>query len=313
MKSRGSSLRGQDELAALKLTLFAIPKPFKGMLSVIQENALRSWARLPETEIILFGRDEGVPEAAARYDTLHEPDITYSEHGTPLLDSVFERAAALGSGSMLCYVNADIILFEDLLRALDLIPFYDALIVARRRNVDVADKLELEDEGTRRRFLEHVRANAIEEQPFGSDLFAFRRGIEWKLPSFAVGRPAWDNWLMYRCVTSKIPLVDVTRDVLVVHQNHSYDHVPDRRGVLWEGPEADSNRALLEEESATAGLLDATHLLVNGKLVKPRGASYRRARILMWGKRSHLIRRMLSIARPVYRTFKQFAKNLLRR
>jgi hypothetical protein len=43
---------------------------------------------------------------------------------------------------------------------------------------------------------------------------------------------------------ARIPLVDASDDVMAIHQNHGYAHVPKARGAAWEGPEADHNRAL---------------------------------------------------------------------
>ena len=42
------------------LTLFTVPQPFRGEFSVIQRNAIRSWAKLdPACELILLGDEEG--------------------------------------------------------------------------------------------------------------------------------------------------------------------------------------------------------------------------------------------------------------
>jgi len=42
------------------LTLFALPKPFRGRNGIIQQNAIRSWTLLePTPEIILFGDEFG--------------------------------------------------------------------------------------------------------------------------------------------------------------------------------------------------------------------------------------------------------------
>jgi hypothetical protein len=52
------------------LTIFTIPKPFRGHIEVIQRNAIESWLRLrPQCEIILCGDDPGVAEAASEYSS----------------------------------------------------------------------------------------------------------------------------------------------------------------------------------------------------------------------------------------------------
>ena len=77
------------------------------------------------------------------------------------------------------------------------------------------------------------------------DYFVFPKnaGLH-ELPAFAVGRPAWDNWLVYQAPRRRIPVIDATQATTVFHQNHGYAHVPDLSGDKWGGPEPDSNRRL---------------------------------------------------------------------
>lgn len=50
------------------LTIFSCPKPFHGHIRVIQMNVIQSCVRLsPSGEIILFGEEEGIAEAASRF------------------------------------------------------------------------------------------------------------------------------------------------------------------------------------------------------------------------------------------------------
>ena len=96
------------------LSLFSVPKAFADHAGVIQRNAIQSWARLgPDVEIILCGDETGVGEAAAELGVRHVPDVRRSEHGTPLLDSVFRAASGAARSPLLGYVNTDIILFPD--------------------------------------------------------------------------------------------------------------------------------------------------------------------------------------------------------
>jgi hypothetical protein len=65
------------------LTIFSIPKPFRGHIAVIQRNAIRSWKTVnPECQIILFGDEEGVAEIAAELRVQHEPYVQRNEFGT---------------------------------------------------------------------------------------------------------------------------------------------------------------------------------------------------------------------------------------
>src|SRR5712691_9090902 len=96
------------------LTIFALPKRFRGHFGVIQRNAISQWARLrPRPEILLFGNEEGTGEIALELGVRHIPEMKCNEYGTPLLSDLFAKAHALASHDILCYVNADIMLLGD--------------------------------------------------------------------------------------------------------------------------------------------------------------------------------------------------------
>ena len=90
------------------LTLFAIPKHFRGHFAVIQRNAILSWngpSSAPQPEILLFGNEEGTAEIAAELGLRHFPEVTRNEFGTPLLDDLFRQAEQHASTPLLGYVR----------------------------------------------------------------------------------------------------------------------------------------------------------------------------------------------------------------
>lgn len=104
------------------MTIFTVPKPFVGHTGIIQRNAIRSWQQLgPSCQIILFGNEEGTAQAAKELGVEHVKDIQLSEHGAPLLDGMFQRAAELSTTPLLCFLNADII-FKGTIAALSALP-----------------------------------------------------------------------------------------------------------------------------------------------------------------------------------------------
>jgi hypothetical protein len=55
------------------------------------------------------------------------------------------------------------------------------------------------------------------------DYFCFSRDLYYrKMPPFLIGRNGWDPWLTCFARKSKVPLADVSRAVVAVHQNHDY-------------------------------------------------------------------------------------------
>jgi hypothetical protein len=207
------------------ITLFALPRAFEGDAAVSQRNALESWARLaPDVEVLLIGGDPGIAEAAAEAGVRHEPEVATTEYGTPLLDSAFASARDAFQNRVLAYVNADIVLLDDFVRTICRIRFPSFLCAGRRR----------EPSG------ELAPPDAI-------DYFVLdRMGPLTELPPFAVGRPGWDNWMIYRARSLGIPVIDATRTITAIHPTHGYDHVPGRSGYRWYGPEADANFELIK-------------------------------------------------------------------
>src|SRR5438046_2425239 len=127
------------------LTIFATPKPFRGHFAVIQRNALRSWTLLrPACEIILFGNEEGTEEIAQEFSVRHVSEVARNEHGTPLVNDMFEKASQLSRHDLICYLNADILLMSDFTKAVCEIRRKKRVFVmaGRRWNTDVEESLD---------------------------------------------------------------------------------------------------------------------------------------------------------------------------
>jgi hypothetical protein len=246
------------------LTVFAVPKPFEGHTGDIQRNAIQSWTLLrPQCQVILFGDELGTRDVAQEFGIRWIPDVERNEFGTPILSSVFLAVEAQAEHRLLCYVNADVILLDDFLaaaRRLDgaLLRF---LMVGQRWDIEVTDRLEVGVDGWEARLRERVEQSGTLHPPDGSDYFVFPRGTIGRLPSFAVGRPGWDNWMIYQARRLRIAVVDVTPSTLVVHQNHDYRHIIQGTGDRWLGPEADRNFQLMDTGGIHYSLADSTHRL----------------------------------------------------
>jgi hypothetical protein len=261
------------------LTIFSIPKGFiDPHVSLIQRNALASWARLGrDIEVLLIGDDAGVAEAAREFDVTHVGHPVTNEYGTPVLDWAFREVAARGTGTVLCYVNADIILLPDFLAAVHRLPEAPYLAIGQRWNCDIRAPIDFvaDVDGLD----QWVRRDGQLDPGFGSDYFVYPREIDFGLPPFAVGRPGWDNWMIGRALQLRLPVIDMTPSTTVIHQNHDYGHVQGRRGLDWEGPEADRNLQL-------GGWVDrykhspsnATHVLGPDGLYRARSFKYLRGR-----------------------------------
>jgi len=98
------------------------------------------------------------------------------------------------------------------------------------------------------------------------DYFAFSRGLYGPdMPPFVL-RVFWDNWLVWKALDSKKPVVDASRAVMAVHQNHDYSHHPQGKPGVWNGEEARRNAQLAGGWRHLRTIADATELLTPEEL-----------------------------------------------
>jgi hypothetical protein len=209
------------------VTLFAIPKAFKGHIGVIQRNAIEAWTRIqPKPHVLLFGDDEGVAETARDLGVTHVPNVQRNRWGTPLVSDLFAQAQELGHTRLLSYVNADIILFDDFLQALEQVAGWQNrfLMVGRRTDLDLKEPIAFSASDWAQRLQETARTQGKLQIARNIDYFAFTRGLYPAMPPLAVGRFWWDNWLVWKARSLNAPVVEATEQVLAVHQNHDYSH-----------------------------------------------------------------------------------------
>ena len=173
------------------LTLFAIPKPFRGQSDLIQRNAIASWTRIaPRPEVLLFGDEEGTAEFAQELGVRHVPEVARNEFGTPRLDDLFARAERIATTPLLAYVNADIILSDEFPAAVARVQaaLSRFLMVGQRWDLEVDAPLDFSAPDWQRTLADRARrANAL-QPPTCIDYFAFTRGFAEGLPPLAIGR-----------------------------------------------------------------------------------------------------------------------------
>lgn len=273
------------ERDGMRLTIFSIPKPFEGHIGVIQRNAVGSWRALGgNIEILLFGDEEGTRQVAEEMGLRHHAEVARNDYGTPLVDSLFAQAERLASSPILCYVNADIILMSDLIAALECargLPLF--LMVGKRTDLDISEPLDFSSPSWETELRARARREGRMRPSNWIDYFLFSRGLyRDSVPPFAVGRTAWDNWLVYHARRSNATVIDATSAVLAVHQNHGY-----KSGVIscgddgkWEGPEVPLNRDMAGRRAVNYNIDDAP-LVLAGNRLRRRRAVHRCRRFLV--------------------------------
>jgi hypothetical protein len=246
------------------LTIFTVAKPFRGEFATIQRNAIVSWSRLlPACEILLLGNEEGLADIAAETGASHVPELDRNEFGTPLVSSIFSTAEKLARFPFLCYINADILLLSDFLPAIREIHTWNSrsLIAGQRWDLDIAESLTWET-GWEDRVRQNLQTAGKLEPHNGIDYFVFQRGFWGTIPPFATGHCGyWDNWLIFRARSLGSPVVDATKCLTAVHQNHRHSyHAGGRAGDCWR-TERQRNYELGGGPRNGYSLRDATHKL----------------------------------------------------
>lgn len=225
----------------MEITFFSIPKAFRKHVKVVQLNALESWTRLnPCPKIMLLGRDAGVADVAQRYGCEHYGARTDGEYGVPLVNHAFERAQQRARTNLMCFTNADMIFLKDFMPAVAIVAekFSQFLIVGRKTDLMVKEHLDFST-GWQDRLREWAKRDGRLHGAAGLDWFVFTRWLYKDIPPFAIGRRAWDNWLVWDVLKRGIPVVDATLVVLAVHQMNvrpkPADHPLIRRNRLLAG------------------------------------------------------------------------------
>jgi hypothetical protein len=252
------------------LTIFTAPKPFTNPhINIIQRNAIASWNHLEDADVLLVGDEAGIPETAQEFGVKNVPRVERDDKGIPLVSSVMEIGHKLTDSPLLCFANTDMILMSDIEKAAHQVSQQakDFLLVGQRWDLDLTNPLDFSGDW-QSRLRELVAKKGEYHSPWGIDFFIFPRQHYLKVPDFTIGRPAWDNWMVYHACSTWGLAIDITRDVMVIHQNHDYSHLPGNKPPY--GSEvARSNLAKAGGRRHTYNILDTNRELFHGKIVRP--------------------------------------------
>jgi hypothetical protein len=279
------------------ITLFSTAKPFLGHVAVIQRNAILSWQRLhPEIALSGAGAASGAVEVCAELGVRHIAEVERNAHGTKYLAGIYDRVHEVARHETLCHVNCDIVLMSDFLQAAQVVvDRADRFLMAGRRwDVDMSGALDFGDADWERKLLRLARETNRQRPAQWIDYFLFSKGLYYrKIPEFVIGRPGWDNWLLWYPMSIKVPVVEASGAVVAVHQNHDYGYHPEGEKGVWEGEEARENYRLHAGKFRT--LDDATYVLRDGQLRRNYRRWFTRAREKFY----HAWFRSLSATRPL--------------
>ncbi len=251
------------------ITIFSAPKPFTNPhIATIQRNAITSWTKLPDVRVVLLGDEPGLAEIAAELGLIHIRELPRSESGAPRMDAMFRLARESSPTPLYAIVNADIILFDDFVQAAKNVSGQREkfVLMGQRWDADITEPLDF-SENWQSRLRSAVHSQGSLHRPAGSDYFLFPVTTYQSLPPFIIGRAGWDNWMIYHARKSRFPAIDATADVMIIHQNHDYSHLPGGK-PHYNHPETEENIRLAGGRPMTRfTLLDTDKRLVNGQIL----------------------------------------------
>ena len=255
------------------LTIFTSPKPFTNPhIDIIQRNAIQNWKALSlDVEVVMVGDEDGMSEVAHEYGVHHIKTVEANEFGTPYIKSIFQAVRDASDSEFLCFANADMLFFPKLVHDIQAVAQQHRkfLIVGQRWDMDITLPIDF-SAGWDKRLNNLLKQEGRLHAPAGSDYFVFHRSQYTGIPDFVIGRPSWDNWMIYNGVKHGWPVIDGTPDIDIIHQNHDYSHLPGGKppygGV--EGNQNISHGKASTKEYYFYLLLDANFQLKDG-IVRP--------------------------------------------
>jgi hypothetical protein len=210
------------------ITIFTCPKSFNKKTRIIQTNAINSWKNLdPKIQIILVGNDKTTKEFSRKNKTDLITNVRLNKYGTPYVNSIFELAEKESRFNTLVYINSDIILFGDFLRSAKAIGklFKRFLIVGQRHDLQVNQLINFANLDEVSKLNKTVHTKGKKHGHTGMDYFIYNKGSLGKIPPFLIGRDSWDNWMIYNARERGLKVIEATKIITSLHQNHDYTHL----------------------------------------------------------------------------------------
>src|SRR5204863_3843381 len=128
------------------------------------------------------------------------------------------------------------------------------LLVGESWNAVLVEPLSFDDQWEQ-------QVHALPQRRRGADAidyFVYSRGLYDDMPPFAIGRTAFDNWLIWKARDRGATVVDATASVRTIHQDHDYAH-GGSLAQIRQSAEAVRNRELAGGKEQLYSRFDATH------------------------------------------------------
>jgi hypothetical protein len=222
------------------ITFITTLKPFTDMFKPLQINAINSWYYLGNCKQIIINTEfedevkKYFPDKMDKIKVLPHRRITST--GVPYVQDIFYSAFDhTNDDDTLCYINADIILYNDFTNSVDSIlnqrqfkgePYMMAGQRWNWTNGKEFNKLhDFENREAISNYINaHIRANGHYDVLWAIDYFVYSKAMYNDIiPSdLILGRCAWDIWLINAAATGTDDTFNLTKTTFVIHPKHGY-------------------------------------------------------------------------------------------
>ena len=173
-------------------------------------------------------------------------------------------------------------------------------MAGQRWDVDLREPIDFLHEGWEAELRKLAQETDRQRPPQWIDYFVFRKGLFYgRIPEFVIGRPGWDNWLLWYPRSIEVPVVDASRVVMAIHQNHDYAYHPDGEKGVWEGEEAQKNFHLMRTLGEYQTLENVAYVLTRRRLRPNYKDGYVRAKRLATAGIYRVWFAFLTLTRPI--------------
>lgn len=249
-------------------------RPFRADIAEVQLNAIRSWLAIrPRCEIILVDDEEGTTAAATRgLDVRVVTEVKRSGLGAPLLDDLLRVGAVHARHEILAYNTADVMLPPDFATKVrqchDLMQGRPYLAVAGRWDLSRPVSIAFDRADWWSSVQAAVRAHGKPHGHTALDLWVYPQEFKLPVPPFPIGRCATDSWVVYWARREGIPVIDMTGELMLVHQFHNRVA---KRSPLFYAEQLECIRLFDNIAENGMSLLDTDWVFEGGHIRRPRG------------------------------------------
>lgn len=189
----------------------------------VHNLTIRNWILLrPYVIPVVFTNDSTVAYKIKQHGLDVLPIRMAAAGGIPILKYMFQNIMSTYNTAFYGYTNSDILFTDTLLETLAWIMNSThvlenpLMIIGKRTNVQpVREK----DTTSWKRLYKVATGRGKLFTGLAEDYFITSRIYPWKeTPNLVVGRPAYDNWLVYHARKQNHTVIDATNTILAVHQ-----------------------------------------------------------------------------------------------